>query len=166
MRIIDALRDREQASRLLSPSNPALITGTPQQMQEAIRERDRHQRIASIVNNQRLTEIPRNELNFEAMGGRVIEHVASPNGDFYFAFHGDPQFHRRRRGRVLRPRRRHPDHAPAALHFEMLCSGNHVQRVYAVKDGRGLVVALGASATRKDENRSTFDRLVSTVRWE
>jgi hypothetical protein len=54
----------------------------------------------------------------------------------------------------------------AALHFDMLCSGTHVQRVYAVKDGRGLVVALGADAARKDENRSTFDRLVSTVRWE
>jgi hypothetical protein len=44
----------------------------------------------------------------------------------------------------------------AALHLDMLCSGNHVQRVYAVKDGRGLVLALGANATRKDENRSTF----------
>ena len=54
----------------------------------------------------------------------------------------------------------------AALRFDMLCTGNHVQRVYAVKDGRGLVVALGADAARKDENRSTFDRLVSTVRWE
>jgi hypothetical protein len=39
----------------------------------------------------RLTEIPRNELNFEAMGGRVIEHVASPNGDYYTVFGGDPQ---------------------------------------------------------------------------
>jgi hypothetical protein len=48
----------------------------------------------------------------------------------------------------------------------MLCSGSHVQRLYAVKDGRGLVVALGADDARKDENRSTFDRLVSTVRWE
>ena len=57
------------------------------------------------------------------------------------------------------------DGAPA-LHFDMLCTGNHVQRVYAVKDGRGLIVALGADAARKDENRSTFDRLVSTVRWE
>jgi hypothetical protein len=54
----------------------------------------------------------------------------------------------------------------AALRFDMLCSGTHIQRVYAVKDGRGLLVALGADATRKDENRSTFDRLVSTVRWE
>ena len=54
----------------------------------------------------------------------------------------------------------------AALRFDMLCTGNHVQRVYAVEDGRGLVVALGADAARKDENRSTFDRLVSTVRWE
>ena len=58
-----------------------------------------------------------------------------------------------------------PDGA-AALHFDMLCLGNHVQRVYAVKDGRGLVVALGADDARKDENRSTFDRLASTVRWE
>jgi hypothetical protein len=54
----------------------------------------------------------------------------------------------------------------AALHFDMLCTGQHVQRVYAVKDGRGLVVALGADAARKDENRSTFERLVSSVRWE
>jgi len=54
----------------------------------------------------------------------------------------------------------------AALHYEMLCSGNHVQRVYAVKDGRGLIVALGANAARQDENRSTFDRIVSTVRWK
>jgi hypothetical protein len=54
----------------------------------------------------------------------------------------------------------------AALRVDMLCTGNHVQRVYAVKDGRGLVVALGADAARKDENRSTFERLVSTVRWE
>jgi len=53
-----------------------------------------------------------------------------------------------------------------ALHYDMLCSGNHVQRVYAVKDGHGLIVALGANAARKDENRSTFDRLISTVKWE
>jgi len=61
-------------------------------MQEAIRERDRHLRIASIVNNQRLTEIPRNELDLQALGGRMIEHVVSPNGDFYTVFGGDPQF--------------------------------------------------------------------------
>ena len=48
----------------------------------------------------------------------------------------------------------------------MLCTGMHVQRVYTVEDGRGLVVALGANAARKDENRSTFERLFSTVRWE
>ena len=55
----------------------------------------------------------------------------------------------------------------AALRFDMLCTSNHTQRVYAVKDGRGLVVALGgADAARKDENRSTFDRLISTVKWE
>jgi len=53
-----------------------------------------------------------------------------------------------------------------ALQYDMLCEGNHIQRVYAVKDGRGLIAALGADAARREENRSTFDRLVSTVQWK
>jgi hypothetical protein len=92
MRIIDALRDREQARRLLDPGDHALFTGTPQQMERAMRERARHLRIASIVNNERLTEIPRAELSLEALGGRVIEHVASPNGDYFFPYFGDAGF--------------------------------------------------------------------------
>jgi hypothetical protein len=38
----------------------------------------------------RLTEVPRSELDLKALGGRMIEHVASPNGDYYTAFGGDP----------------------------------------------------------------------------
>ena len=39
-----------------------------------------------------MDEIPRRELDFEALGGRVIEHVASQDGDYYRLFGGDPQF--------------------------------------------------------------------------
>ena len=39
-----------------------------------------------------MEEIPRRELDFTALGGRVIEHVASPNGDYYRVFGGDPPF--------------------------------------------------------------------------
>lgn len=92
MRIVDALRDREQARRLLDPNAHELFTGTPQEQEQARRARARHMRIAGIFNNSRLREIPRSELDFEALGGRMIEHVASRDGDFYHQFGGDPQF--------------------------------------------------------------------------
>ena len=31
-------------------------------------------------------------MDFAALGGRMIEHVASPDGDYYRSFGGDPQF--------------------------------------------------------------------------
>ena len=39
-----------------------------------------------------MDEIPRRELDFEALGGRVIEHVASAEGAYYRLFGGDPVF--------------------------------------------------------------------------
>ena len=39
-----------------------------------------------------MEEIPRRELDFEALGGRVIEHTASRDGDFYRPHLGDPPF--------------------------------------------------------------------------
>ena len=39
-----------------------------------------------------MDEIPRRELSFEALSGRVIEHVASADGAYYRPFQGDPAF--------------------------------------------------------------------------
>jgi hypothetical protein len=90
--IVDRLRSREEARRILDPSDHRLHTGTPEQQLEARRELRRNSRIARIVNNPALTEIPRHELKFGAHPGRVIEHVASPDGDFYLPFGGDPDY--------------------------------------------------------------------------
>ena len=59
---------------------------------QAERERLRHLRIARMLNNERLREIPRSELDFGALGGRMIEHVASSDRDFYILFGGDPDY--------------------------------------------------------------------------
>jgi hypothetical protein len=49
-------------------------------MEQAMRERARHLRIASIVNNERLTEIPRAELDLKALGGRMTNTSRAPMG--------------------------------------------------------------------------------------
>jgi hypothetical protein len=90
--IIDKLRDREQARRILDPNSARLETGSVQEQEEARRELRRNTRTARILNNSALTEIPRGELKFQALGSRVIEHVASPDGDYYLPFGGDPDY--------------------------------------------------------------------------
>jgi hypothetical protein len=86
MRIVHALRDREQARRLLDPTNHALVSGSPEQIEAARRERVRHQRIASIFANDRLIEIPRDPAQTRAYRLRVASPgaagaVAARGGD-------------------------------------------------------------------------------------
>jgi hypothetical protein len=75
---------------IVDPNDPRLIVGTPDDQRRARREFERQRVTRAIVATK--TEIPRAELNFEALGGRVIEHVASRDGDFYFVFSGDPSY--------------------------------------------------------------------------
>lgn len=78
MRIVDAL--------LLRDSN--LATGTPDDQMRKWREEQREKLNRALV--AKLNEIPRAELDLEALGGRVVEHV--PSGTFYFRFRGDPGY--------------------------------------------------------------------------
>ena len=72
---------------IVDASDPRLITGTPEERDEARRDYLRHQRIARIVNSPDKTEIPRSQLVF---GPRWIEH--EPTGDFYREFGGDAAY--------------------------------------------------------------------------
>jgi hypothetical protein len=78
--------------RLVTPidvNHAQLIPGTPEEQEQARREWQQHKRTAAIVNNPKLTEIPRSELTF---GRYWIEHSASADGDYYRAFGGDPEY--------------------------------------------------------------------------
>ena len=55
-----------------------------------MRERARHLRIASIVNNERLTEIPRAELDLKALGGRMTNTSRAPMGTTSSPISGTP----------------------------------------------------------------------------
>ena len=111
-------------------------------------------------------------------GTSVVDEFDLADGSFFFVY-GGPVDGTVREFATERHRRAVQDHGceespeitdtqldgAAALHFDMLCSGVHIQWTVALNDGRGLVLVLGADATRKDENRSAFERLASTVRW-
>jgi hypothetical protein len=84
IRIVDALKNRETASRLLDPNGRALISGTPESMAQALREQNRHRHIHKIVSAAK-PEIPRSELSFERYW---IEHT--PTGRFFREYGGDP----------------------------------------------------------------------------
>lgn len=114
-----------------------------------------------------------------AHGTSVVDEYDLTNGDFFFVY-GAPVDGTVRELATERHERAVQDHGcdespditeteldgAAALHLDMTCSGVHIQWLVAVRDGRGLVVVLGADIGREDENRSTFERLASTVRWE
>jgi hypothetical protein len=78
MRLVDAFRVKDGA----------LVTGSPDEQLRAWREHQRAQIARAIVTLKE--EIPRNELDFGALGGRVIEHL--PSGDFYVVFRGDASY--------------------------------------------------------------------------
>ncbi len=82
MRIVDALKARNH----LTPFHDPASAGERQ----ARRERQAAQHARGVMT--KMDEIPRRELDFEALGGRVIEHVESRDGDFYRVFGGDPAF--------------------------------------------------------------------------
>ena len=82
MRLVDALKARNH----VAPVHNA----TGEEQRQARRERQVAQHAHAIVST--MTEIPRRELDFNALGGRVIEHVASAEGAFYGPHLGDPPF--------------------------------------------------------------------------
>ena len=114
-----------------------------------------------------------------AHGTSIVDEYDLTNGDFFFAF-GGPAEGTVREFVTERHRAAVQDHGcdesptitdaqldgAAALHLDMMCAGVHIQWLAAVEGGRGLVVVLGADASRLDENRATFDRLTSTLRRE
>lgn len=68
--------------------NSDLATGNPTEQMAKRRQAQREKIARAIVASK--NEIPRSELDFGALGGRVIEHV--PTGRFYFRFLGDPGY--------------------------------------------------------------------------
>ena len=82
MRIVDALKARNHLAPVHNP--------TGEEQRQARRERAAAQHAHAVVS--KMDEIPRRELDLEALGGRVIEHVASANGDYFRPFGGDPAF--------------------------------------------------------------------------
>ena len=82
MRIVDALKARNQ----LTPVHDLTSDGERQTR----RERQEAQHAQAVVSM--MDEIPRRELDFGALGGRVIEHVVSRDGDYYRPFGGSPPF--------------------------------------------------------------------------
>ena len=82
MRIVDALKARNQLTPVYDPAS--------EEQRQARRERQAAQHARAVI--AMMDEIPRRELDFEALGGRVIEHVASADGDYYRPFGGDPPF--------------------------------------------------------------------------
>ena len=81
MRIVDALTPRSHLTAVHDPVEEERRTR---------RERQAAQLAQAVVS--KMDEIPRRELDFDALGGRVIEHVASANGDYFRPFGGDPMF--------------------------------------------------------------------------
>ena len=96
MRIVDALKARNHLAPVHDPAS--------EEQRQARRERQAAQHAHAVVSM--MDEIPRRELDFEALGGRVIEHVASPDGDYYRPSSEGSAVHRRRRDQVLRRRGR------------------------------------------------------------
>ena len=86
MKIVHALRPRN--TLIVDPNDPRLVTGTPDEQRQARREYERARIARHIIATKE--ELPLSELDFEALGGRLIEHVASRDGDFYRMFGGDP----------------------------------------------------------------------------
>ena len=70
MRIDDALKTRNQLT--------AVHDLASEEQRQARRERQAAQHAQAVV--AKMDEIPRRELDFGALGGRVIEHVASADG--------------------------------------------------------------------------------------
>ena len=86
MRIVDILKDREQARRMLDPQGRAHLEGTPESRAEALKELNRHRHIHKIVSADK-PEIARSDLTFERYW---IEHT--PTGRFYREYGGDPGY--------------------------------------------------------------------------
>ena len=82
MRIVDTLKARNHLTAVHDPAS--------EDERQARRERQAAQHAQAVVSM--MDEIPRRELDFDALGGRVIEHVASADGDYYRPFGGDPAF--------------------------------------------------------------------------
>lgn len=70
-------------------NDPRLVTGSPEAQKEAREELRRHTFARKVMGSGRV-EIPRAELDFQRFG--IIEHVASPHGDYYRATGGDPDY--------------------------------------------------------------------------
>lgn len=86
MRIVDALRSREQLADILDPNHPRLRSGTPEEMRQALREHQAAKLEQAIIALKE--ELPRSELDFS--GRHWIEHV--PTGRFFTTFGGDPAY--------------------------------------------------------------------------
>jgi hypothetical protein len=82
---------------MMDPADPRLVTGTPEQIDQARREFRRHQKL-QIAMRSGLPEIPRSDLAFHKFGR--IEDIAS--GNFFHAM----------RGKVTDPR-----HSPAVAYY-------------------------------------------------
>ena len=82
MRIVDALKARNHLSPVHDPVS--------EEERRTRRERAAAQHDRAVV--AKMDEIPRRELDFGALGGRMIEHVASADGAYYRVFGGDPVF--------------------------------------------------------------------------
>ena len=118
---------------------------------QAERERLRHLRIARILNNERLREIPRSELDFGALGGRMIEHVASSDRDFYILFGGDPDYI----GNDVTAYYVSEDGTPVMLQrASNPSSGADLERIRARKEQRRADKAAAAKARNEERRRA------------
>jgi len=82
VRIVDVLKVRSHLAPVHDPASA--------EQRQARRERQAASHAQAVVSM--MDEIPRRELDLEALGGRVIEHVASAEGAYYRPFEGDPPF--------------------------------------------------------------------------
>jgi hypothetical protein len=85
--ILDSLRDKEHARRVLDPGDHRLHTGSPSDREEARPEWYRNSCAAKVM-NAGWREIPRGQLAFHKFG--VIEDTET--GDFLRVFGGDPDY--------------------------------------------------------------------------
>ena len=91
MKVRDAIRGKTtNLAEIHDANDPRLTIGTPDEQRAARRQLNEARAARAII--ELLDEIPRNELSFDALGGRMIEHVASPDGDYYRPWGGDAAF--------------------------------------------------------------------------
>ena len=105
MRIVDALSHKKSLTAAYDPAS--------NEQRQARRERQAAQHAHAVVSM--LNEISRRELDFSPLGGRMIEHTASPDGDWYTVFGGDPAFSGDDVTKLLRQRGRPTGHVATRI---------------------------------------------------